>query len=119
MYNYLYLISLTHLLQKVLPIYLVSPLFSAYDGVSVFLHVIGQHVAGQVVHPGAKLAVGRVGVTVFQHAVKHILHQVFAGVGAAQHVVEKAKELAVVALKEQPHPVHVAGFHPQHQCIVR
>lgn len=58
-------------------------------------------------------------MSVFQHAIKYVLHDVLAQVRPARHVIKKLEQRSVMPLKQQTHLIKVAVLYTEHQCIIR
>ena len=83
-----------------------------------FAEVISGATSREVVHPRGEAAVVAVGVPIFQHPLKHGLHDVFRGGPVARELHEKAEERPVVSLEEFAQRIELAIANGEHQRVI-
>ncbi len=80
--------------------------------------VIGGRRPGHVVHPRGEPPVVAVGVAVLQHAMEHVLGDVFGGRPVSGQFDQEAEKGAVVAFEQLAERVEIAVADGQHQGVI-
>src|SRR5206468_7544272 len=84
----------------------------------MLLKVVEPRVSGDVKHPGLEMAVGAKRLAIFEHAKKHVLHEIFCDGSAAGETGKEIKKGAVMPVEQNAELGNVAVSDGQHQIFV-
>lgn len=84
-----------------------------------FAEMIGGTAAGEMIHPRGEAAFVAIRVAVFQHALKHDLHEILRPGAIPCELEQKSKKRPVMAFKELTQRIELSCADSQHQGVVR